>query len=79
MATWWIILILILLVCLNAIGAYLMRNAAIEKGYGDDIHAWAVCFWLGIFGYLYIIALPDKIQQSQNQQIIVLSRGEKNE
>jgi hypothetical protein len=56
-----------------------MRNAAIEKGYGDDIHAWAVCFWLGIFGYLYIIALPDKIQQSQNQQIIVLSRGEKNE
>lgn len=79
MGTWWIILAVVVATCLNAVGAFFMRNAAIEKGYGDDIHAWAVCFWLGIFGYLYVIALPDKILQSQNQQIIDLMRGEKNE
>ena len=79
MATWWIILAVIVATCVNAVGAFFMRNAAIEKGYGDDIHAWAACFWLGIFGYLYVIALPDKILQSQNQQIIDLMRGEKNE
>lgn len=37
MGTWWIILIIIVLVCLNAMGAYLMRNAAVEKGYGSNI------------------------------------------
>ena len=79
MGTWWIILAVVIAVCVNAVGAFFMRNAAIEKGYGDDIHAWSVCFWLGIFGYLYVIALPDKILQSQNQQIIDLMRGEKNE
>ena len=52
MGTWWIILAVVIAVCVNAVGAFFMRNAAIEKGYGDDIHAWAVCFWLGIFGYL---------------------------
>lgn len=57
-------------ILVNAIGASLMRNVAIEKGYGDTYHVWAICFWLGIFGYLYVIAMPDKIQQSQNQQIL---------
>lgn len=56
MGTWWIILAVIVATCVNAVGAFFMRNAAIEKGYGDDIHAWAACFWLGIFGYLYVIA-----------------------
>ncbi|MDO4608607.1 MAG: hypothetical protein Q4B40_05400 [Clostridia bacterium] len=72
-----IVLSVIIYVIISALCASLMRNAAIQKGYGDDIHAWAVCFWLGIFGYLYIIALPDKIAQSQNQQIIeTLRKGE---
>lgn len=77
MRTLWILVLLVVLIA-NAIGAMLMRSAAIQKGYGDDIHAWAVCFWLGIFGYLYIIALPDKISQIQNQQIInLLKENEK--
>ena len=29
------------------------------KGY-HDVHAFAMCFWLGIIGYLYVIALPNK-------------------
>lgn len=67
-----IIIGVIVYILLNAIGASLMRNIAIEKGYGDNCHVWAACFWLGIFGYLYVIAMPDKIQQEQNQQILEL-------
>ncbi len=66
------IIVGMIILCINAIGAALMKNAAVMKGYGDDLHAWAICFWLGIFGYLYIIALPDKVLQEQNQQIITL-------
>ena len=40
------------------------------KGHGKEAHAFAACFWLGIIGYLYVVSLPDKIVQDQNQQII---------
>lgn len=71
----WILILVYLVV--NGICAALMRNTAIDKGYGDDNHIWAICFWLGLFGYLYVIALPDKIRQSQNQQIIELLKEKK--
>lgn len=29
-----------------------------QKGH-YDVHAFAMCFWLGLVGYLYVIALPD--------------------
>ncbi|MFR6560924.1 MAG: hypothetical protein ACLUR5_02100 [Eubacterium ventriosum] len=47
------------------------------KGYGKEIHAWAWCFWLGIIGYIYVLSLPDKVTQSQNQQIIELLKNQK--
>ena len=31
---------------------------AFQKGYDETIHSCAMCFWLGIVGYLYVIALP---------------------
>ena len=68
------------LLALNEYDTYLanlMKKAGIAKGYGEDVHIWAICFWLGIMGYLYVIALPDKIQQSQNQKIIELLEGKK--
>lgn len=52
--------------------ANFMQKVAARKGYGNDAHAWAMCFWLGIVGGVYVIALPDLIQQNQNQQIIEL-------
>ena len=58
-----IIIGLLALAIVNAIGATLMKKAAVLKGYGEDYHIWAACFWLGGFGYLYTIALPDKIAQ----------------
>ena len=49
---------------INIIGAMLMAKAAEEKGY-TDIHAMAICFWLGVFGYFYVLALPDKKLQTK--------------
>ena len=66
------VLIFFLVLCVNAFLAYLMKNAAVMKGYGEEIHAGAICFFLGIGGCIYILTLPDKIVQSQNQQIIEL-------
>lgn len=73
----YIIIVLLIGFVINAIGATLMKNSAILKGYGEDAHIWAICFWLGILGCLYVISLPDKIIQSQNQQLIELERREK--
>lgn len=37
------------------------EDVALEKGYQPaSIHAFAICFWLGIPGMLYILALPNK-------------------
>lgn len=65
-------LIAVVLLLVNALCAYFMKQSAVMKGYGEDSHIWAICFWCGLFGYLYVISLPDKIQQNQNQQIIEL-------
>ena len=47
-----------------------------KKGYTlQETHAWAMCFWLGIFGYIYVIALPDRTVQQQNEEIISLLRA----
>ena len=28
------------------------------KGYGREVHSFAMCFWLGFIGYFYVLALP---------------------
>lgn len=47
-----------------------MNNIKTMKGYGDEVSVVALCLLCGIVGYLYVISLPDKIQQQQNQEII---------
>lgn len=74
------IIVLAVYFILCAIFASKMQSVAALKGYGIDAHAWAMCFWLGILGGIYVIALPDLIQQKQNQQLIELlkEKGDKN-
>lgn len=69
----WIIAILVV-IAIHFFVAYLMDTAAREKGY-DNCHAFAISFWLGIPGCLYIVALPDKKLQKQNEEIINLLKG----
>lgn len=63
-------LIVIISIVIGLIAAAFMANAAADKGYGPEAHIMAICFWLGIFGYLYTICLPDKKLQNQNDRIL---------
>ena len=53
-----------------------MSEAAERKGY-TDIHAFAIVFWLGIPGCLYIIALPDLKVRENQEKIIQLLKEQK--
>ncbi len=64
----WTVLAIVYLV-IAGIGATKMKEVAEKKGY-DDSPAWSMCFWLGIFGYMYVIALPDRVAYEQNRQIL---------
>lgn len=54
-----------------------MKQAAYAKGYDDNAHAFAMVFWLGVFGCLYVIALPDLRIREQNEKIIELLSSNK--
>ena len=44
---------------INCVVAKKFEEIAFQKGYDESIHSFAMCFWLGIVGYLYVIALPN--------------------
>ena len=50
--------ILILFVAINYMMAMRMQAVVEQKGH-HNVRVVALCFWLGIVGYLYVIALPD--------------------
>ena len=53
---------------INTLVASKFEDIAFRKGYTSSIHAFAMCFWLGIIGYLYVIALPDLNNRQINDQ-----------
>lgn len=64
------IVIPFLLLYLNMTIASKFEQIASLKGYGKEIHSFALCFWLGIIGYLYVAALPDLKRESQIISIV---------
>jgi len=55
--------------------AMLMEDVVEDKGYPKDggyLNVWRLCFFLGIFAYLYVIALPNRVLKKQNEEIIKL-------
>ena len=58
----WPVFIPILLIyfAINALIASKFNDVAHMKGYGPEMHCFAMCFWLGILGCLYVSALPDR-------------------
>lgn len=48
------------LLIIQAVIASKFEAIAFEKGYDSSIHSRAMCFWFGLVGYLYVIALPDR-------------------
>lgn len=67
-----ILLVVIIYLVIGFITGRMMENVAADKGYGEEANVFAMCFWLGIIGCIYVAALPDKTLQKQNQKIIDL-------
>ena len=70
---------IVVAVIFNAFVASMLEDAAQRKGYGKEVHAFAICFWLGIFGCLYVIALPDLKQQKKLNKIVELLSNQTSE
>jgi hypothetical protein len=71
MNTLTIVILLFAYFIIDLVFATAMDNAATRKGYNAaKIHAFAYCFFLGILGACYIIALPDLVARQQNQAIL---------
>ena len=65
------IVAVILAMFVNAFLASLMRSVAISKGY-HNTPVFALVFFFGIFGILYVISLPDLVARQQQKSILDL-------
>ena len=61
-----VLIALIAVITSQFIIAKKFEKIAFEKGYGTEIHSFAMCFWLGLIGYIYVLALPDLVARSRN-------------
>lgn len=54
----------VVLLCLNGLLASKASTVAMEKGY--DKRTWFhMCFWLGLFSYILIMAMPDRVMHER--------------
>ena len=53
------LIVIAIILSIQYVVAKKFEAIAFQKGYDESIHSCAMCFWLGIVGYLYVIALPN--------------------
>ena len=76
-----IVVALMIGLVINFIFASLMNDVAESKGHKNS-HAFALVFFLGVFGMLYVIALPDLVARQQREDLLAVllskDKGEEN-
>lgn len=50
----------------------LIVDAAVQKGH-ERGHLFAICFWLGIPGMIYVASLPDLVTRQKIDEILMVS------
>ena len=55
------LIVLAVFLLINYLIAKKFEEIAFIKGYSEQDHTFAMCFWLGIVGYIYVLALPDLV------------------
>lgn len=70
-----LIVIFILLIYINYLIANNFYNIAKTKGFNNKKYFW-FCFWLGIVGYLMVIALPNQYSNIPRERIYTESERE---
>ena len=64
-------LIALIALSINLLFAALMNAVAVSKGH-ENSHAFALVFFFGVFGMLYVIALPDMKAREQMEDILAV-------
>ena len=64
----------LILIAINFIVSRMFKRIAVYKGH-DDSSIFAMCFFLGIAGYLYVLALPDLYADDRQKEIIKLLKN----
>ena len=72
----WGLIAVVVVLCLNGFLASEMSDTAQMKGY-EKSRYFHICFWLGILGYLCIIALPDRKGREQKERLLAQSQDDK--
>ena len=57
---WGFVIGIIIILFINYCIARKFEGIAFQKGYDDGAGSFRMCFWFGIVGILYVIALPDR-------------------
>ena len=73
------VLAVLVYLAVNFLFAALMNNVALQKGY-ENSHAFALVFFFGALGMIYVLALPDLKKRAQLEDIVTLlleKNGEK--
>ena len=73
------LVIIAVAIYINYLIAKKFESIAFTKGYTTEVHAFAMCFWLGMIGYIYVLALPNLIMMGQNKDMIDSLRSIKND
>ncbi len=71
------IIAIVAMLIVNWLVAKRMEEIVFLKGYGKEIHSFALCFWLGIIGYIYVLALPDLTQRKLMEQLLAKDAPQK--
>ena len=70
-----VIFCFVVVVFSRLIAARKFEGIAFDKGYDENASAFAMCFWLGIVGYIYVFAMPklteDQIQEKRTNRIYI--------
>lgn len=64
-----ILIILAVVILISYIAASAFDEIAVSKGYPPMSYFW-YCFWLGLAGWLMVVALPDRTAKPSNQTVI---------
>lgn len=67
----WAFVVALIAILINLVFASLMNAVAVSKGY-ENSHAFALVFLFGVFGMLYVIALPDLKERQQREDILAV-------
>ncbi len=65
------IIIVLFLLLAHLIFAMRMEQIALQKGY-ENSHAFALVFFFGTMGCLYVVALPDQKAAQQKEDILAV-------